>query len=114
MKQATREGKPGINVLKDPDFIEHLKESHLKAMEAEENLDDTTKKEIGRQIHDWATTPGHNNKNHPAFGFVTRKDNESWLPGGSSGSAGSSGSGSSPIIMPGFSSSNPPRSRTKY
>ena len=77
-----------IEILKDPDLIKHLSPAHLKMME-DENLDDEVKSEIGKQIYYWKKNhpedPAHpeipGRKNHPAFGFITRNDNRSWLAG---------------------------------
>jgi hypothetical protein len=80
IKQAGRtyvnkEGKT-VPVMTSPEFIKNLTQAHLRGFD-DEKIEDTLKKEIGRQINGWKVKY---KKNHQAFGFVTRKDNEEWLP----------------------------------
>jgi hypothetical protein len=103
MKQVGKPFEKGgkeTEAFKDPDFIKNLTQAHLRAFE-DENLDDERKTHIGREIYNWKK---NYNKNHPAFGFVTRKDNESWLPEGLRGSDKSgdrSGTDDGPRIISG-------------
>jgi len=77
IKQVGRTGKPGVDVVKDSDFIEHLTPAHLKAME-EEGLDAAIRTEIGRKIDDWHRVPGHTGF-HKSRGFINKPENrDSW------------------------------------